>query len=83
VSPRIGNNGNHRKKRAISIDGNILTNARMKAGYSLSDAANLLNCNASTLSRWERSLYVPPAEMIVKMMTLYKADYRVIAGGEK
>jgi transcriptional regulator with XRE-family HTH domain len=68
----------HRPKRAISVDGEALTVARMKAELSLEDVAKRLNRNRSTVSRWEQGLQVPQAEDILKMLSLYQADSGII-----
>jgi transcriptional regulator with XRE-family HTH domain len=76
-----GNNGNHRPKRPVGVDGGTLTEARIRVGLSLEEVAKRLGRHRSTVSRWERGEQVPTAEDILKMMALYKADFRVIANG--
>lgn len=70
-----------RPKREFTVDGQALTVARINAGMSLSDVAEKLRVNRATVSRWERNIQAPKAEDILRMMTLYRADFRVIAGG--
>jgi transcriptional regulator with XRE-family HTH domain len=71
----------HRPRRPITVDGKTLTAARINAGMSMEEVAAELNCNKSTISRWERNKQAPRPEDILKMMTLYRADFRIIAGG--
>lgn len=62
----------------MAIDGSTLTDARIASGLSLDEVAAAIKVNKGTLSRWERSLFVPPAEKVLEMMVLYKADNGIV-----
>jgi predicted transcriptional regulator len=70
-----------RPKRQINVEGGSLTRARIGANLSLQNVADILKCNRSTISRWERGIQVPPPEAILKMLAMYKTDHAVIRVG--
>ena len=52
--------------------------ARVNAGYSQEDAANLLNVSPYTLSNWERGVSMPKANQIDAICNLYKVTFDML-----
>ena len=55
-----------------------LSAARVNAGYSQKDAANLLEISNKTLCSWEKGKTFPDQPMIEKICELYGVTYDMI-----
>lgn len=52
--------------------------ARVNAGYSQKEAAELLGVSNATLCNWENGVSFPDAMQIAKICELYKVSYDTI-----
>lgn len=55
-----------------------LSAARVNAGYSQKQAAELLNISNKTLCNWEKGKTFPEQPMIEKLCNLYSVTYDMI-----
>ena len=74
---------NKTKINAVLVDGAKLTDARIAAGMSMQDVANRLNCNKSSVSRWEQGTLAPSEERIMEMVKMFATGDFVIRNGKK
>ena len=49
--------------------------ARVNAGYSQQEAADLLEVSNKTLGNWENGITFPPADKIIAICNLYGVSY--------
>lgn len=49
--------------------------ARVNAGYSQKEAADLLEVSNKTLGNWENGITFPPADKIIAICNLYGVSY--------
>lgn len=57
---------------SYTVDGALLTQARIEAGMSMDDVALYLGGNKSSLSRWERGIVHPTERSILQLVFLLK-----------
>ena len=57
-----------------------LKDLRKKKGYSQEEAASRLNVVRQTVSKWEKGLSVPDADMLVKLAELYEVTVGELLG---
>lgn len=57
-----------------------LKDLRKKKGYSQEEAASRLNVVRQTVSKWEKGLSVPDADMLVKLAELYEVSVGELLG---
>ena len=57
-----------------------LKDLRKKKGYSQEEAASRLNIVRQTVSKWEKGLSVPDADMLVKLAELYEVTVGELLG---
>ena len=57
-----------------------LKSLRKKKGYSQEEAASRLNVVRQTVSKWEKGLSVPDADMLVKLAELYEVTVGELLG---
>lgn len=68
----------------MSVNGQLLTEARLAAGLRLEDVADKLECNKSAVSRWEREEYMPSDENILELAKLLgRNDFIVWPNGRQ
>ena len=66
-------------KYKMKVDGAILSDIRLKSGKSMRDVAAQVGCNIGELSKWEREIFTPSEEMIVRMAEFFRrTDFIVI-----
>jgi transcriptional regulator with XRE-family HTH domain len=66
-----------------TVDGALLTQARIEAGMSMDDVALYLGGNKSSLSRWERGIVHPTERSILQLVFLLKqCDFVKERGGK-
>ena len=67
------------EKYKMKIDGAALSDIRLKSGKSMRDVASQIGCNIGEISKWEREIFVPSEEMIVKLAIFFRRrDFIVI-----
>lgn len=57
-----------------------LKNCRQKCGYTQEEVAEQLHIVRQTLSKWEKGVSVPDADMLVKLAKLYEVDVNELLG---
>lgn len=62
---------------------NRLRAARDRLGLSRERVARVLDCNARTLSRWERGDFEPSVSVIAKLAALYGVSAHYLITGEE
>ncbi len=66
-------------KYKMKIDGAILSKIRLESGKSMEDVATLIGCNKGELSKWEREIFTPSEDMIVRLAGFFRrTDFIVI-----
>lgn len=67
------------EKYKMRVDGAILSDIRIKSGKSMRDVASQIGCNIGELSKWEREMFVPGEDKIIKLATFFRrADFIII-----
>ena len=55
-----------------------LTAARVNAGKTQKEAANLMNVNVSTIKNWEKGITTPDVVQFVKLCEIYNCPQEII-----
>ena len=58
-----------------------LREARLAAGYTQAEVAELCGCELDLVRRWERGSLSPKAEWLLKLMVIYDIDVSCLLTG--
>jgi transcriptional regulator with XRE-family HTH domain len=67
------------EKYKMRVDGAVLSNIRLQSGKSMEEVAGHVGCNKGELSKWEREMFTPSEEMIVRLAGFFRrTDFIII-----
>lgn len=63
--------------------GAFLSALRRQRGYTQQQLGELLSVTSKTVSRWETGVYLPPADMLLKLSELYEVSINELLSGKR
>ena len=64
------------------ITGNTIKELRNKKGYTQKKLAEIINVSDKTISKWEKGLSVPDADMLIKIADIFEVSVSELLGAK-